>query len=381
MPSPRLYHRYLEKDVSMSRTTITSVHVEPFNIPLPEPFPIATGVLSAAQNVLVTLMLDDGTIGYGECAPFPPVTGESQATALAATGECATLLEGKDVAQWRALSKLIRSVFYAQKSVCTGMEMAMLDALTRSLHVPLYVFFGGAGSFVETDISVAMVSPEHAYELAQDAVARGLSRIKIKVGGDVAEDVARVEAIYRAAPALGLTLDANQGYTPGNALRCLLELEQRHIVPLMMEQPVHKDDFEGLRYVTQHTPIPIAADESATNSAEVMRLLTAGAVNVINIKLQKSGLVDALTIAAICHTTKTPLMIGSMAESCIGTSASAHFAAGVGGFSYIDLDMPMLLLDDPFAGGYEQRGGIYDLSGIESGMGVEKKSKPPDAGA
>jgi L-alanine-DL-glutamate epimerase-like enolase superfamily enzyme len=152
-------------------------------------------------------------------------------------------------------------------------------------------------------------------------------------------------------------------------------------IPRNAERLESKDDFEGLRYVTQHTPIPIAADESATNSAEVMRLLTAGAVNVINIKLQKSGLVDALTIAAICHTTKTPLMVGPMAESCIGTSASAHFAAGVGGFSYIDLDMPMLLLDDPFTGDYEQRGGIYDLSGIESGMGVEKKSKPPDAGA
>ena len=357
----------------MPRTTITAVHVEPFNIPFPEPFPIATGVLSSAQNVLVTLVLDDGTIGYGECSPFPPVTGESQATALAAAGECARLLEGKDVAHWRTLSTLIRSVFYAQKTVCAGMEMAILDALTRSLHVPLYVFFGGANSAVETDISIAMVSPEHASELAQDAVARGLSRIKIKVGGDVLEDVARVEAIHRAAPVLGLTLDANQGYTPGNALRCLQELEQRGIVPLMMEQPVHKDDFAGLRYVTQHTPIPVAADESATNSAEVMRLLTAEAVNVINIKLQKSGLVDSLTIAAICHATKTPLMIGAMAESRLGTSASAHFAAGVGGFSYIDLDAPMSMLDDPFTGGYEQRGGVYDLSGIESGMGVEKK--------
>jgi L-alanine-DL-glutamate epimerase-like enolase superfamily enzyme len=357
----------------MSRTTITSVQVEPLNIPFPEPFPIATGVMSAAQNVLITLTLDDGTIGYGECSPISLITGESQATALAAAGECARLLEGRDVAHWRALSKLIRSVFSGQKSVCAGIEMAMLDALTRSLHVPLYVFFGGANSFVETDISIAMVSPDHAYELAQDAVAHGLSRIKIKIGGDVVEDVARVEAIHRAAPDLGLTLDANQGYTPGNALRCLLELERRGIIPLMMEQPVHKDDFEGLRYVTQHTPIPVAADESATNSAEVMRLLAAGAVNVINIKLQKSGLVDSLTIAAICHATKTPLMIGAMAESRLGASASAHFAAGVGGFSYIDLDSPMHLLDDPFTGGYEQRGGVYDLSGIENGMGVEKK--------
>lgn len=357
----------------MPRTTITSVHVEPLNIPFPEPFAIATGVVSAAQNVLITLTLADGTVGYGECAPISLVTGETQATALAAASECVSLLEGKDVAHWRTLSALIHSVFSAQKSVFTGMEMAMLDALTRSLQVPLYVFLGGANTCVETDISIGMVSPDHAYELAQDAVARGLNCIKIKVGGDVLEDIERVEAIHRAAPALGLTLDANQGYIPGQALRCLQELERRGIIPLLMEQPVHKDDFEGLRYVTQHTPIPVAADESATNSTEVMRLLSTGAVNVINIKLQKSGLVDSLNIAAICHATRTPLMIGAMAESRLGASASAHFAAGVGGFRYIDLDTPMLMPDDSFTGGYEQRGAVYDLAGIERGIGVKKK--------
>ncbi len=49
------------------------------------------------------------------------------------------------------------------------------------------------------------------------------------------------------APQLGIILDANQGYTPGQALLCLEALDDRDIRPLLMEQPVHKDDFEGLR--------------------------------------------------------------------------------------------------------------------------------------
>jgi len=253
------------------------------------------------------------------------------------------------------------------------MEMAILDALTRSYGIPLYVFFGGASTSVETDMSIPVVTPEHAYELAQDTVKRGINRIKIKVGGDLREDVDRVETVRSGAPQLGITLDANQGYTPGQALLCLEALDDRDIRPLLLEQPVHKDDYEGLRYVTQHTTVPIAADESASNAATVVRLLTLGAVNVVNIKLMKAGILEALDIAALCRVNHIGLMIGAMMESRLATSAAAHLAAGLGGFSFIDLDTPMLLAEDPFTGGYEQRGGIYDVSGVKSGLGIERK--------
>jgi L-alanine-DL-glutamate epimerase-like enolase superfamily enzyme len=315
----------------MSRTTIESITVESLNIPLLEPFTIATGSVSAASNVLITIRLQDGSVGYGECAPFPPSTGESQETALAAARACAALLKGRDAAHWRVLSHLLHSVYYAQTTVIAGMEMA------------------------------------------KETVERGITTIKIKVGGDVRDDVARVEAIRSGAPGLGLTLDANQGYTPNEALLCLEALDDRDIRPLMLEQPVHKDDYEGLRYVTQHTTVPVAADESASSAAAVARLLAMGAVNVVNIKLMKTGIVQSLDIAALCHATHTPLMIGAMIESRLASSAAAHFAAGLGGFRYIDLDTPMLLTEDPFTGGYEQREGIYDLSGIEAGLGIEKR--------
>src|SRR5579864_590743 len=249
----------------MSRTTIRSVSVEPLNIPLLEPFTIATGSVSDAQNVLITITLNDGSIGYGESAPFSPSTGETQETALAAARGCAELLHGKDAAYWRVLSKFMRSVYFSQSTAIAGMEMALLDALTRSYGMPLYVFFGGAGSSVETDYSIPMVTPEHGYELAKEVVARGIRSIKIKVGGDIRDDVARVEAIREGAPGIGLTLDANQGYTASEALLCLEALDDRDIRPLLLEQPVHKDDYEGLRYITQHTSVPIAADESASD--------------------------------------------------------------------------------------------------------------------
>ncbi|HZU70508.1 MAG TPA: dipeptide epimerase [Ktedonobacteraceae bacterium] len=357
----------------MSGTTIRSITVEPLNIPLLEPFTIATGSVSEARNILVTLTLEDGSTGYGEGAPFPPSTGESQETALAAARGCAALIERKDAAQWRILSKLMHSVYFSQATARAAMEMALLDALTRSYGIPLYVFFGGAGTMVETDMSIPLVTAEHAYELAKDIAARGIHSIKIKVGSELREDVERVEAVREAAPGLGLTLDANQGYTANEALLCLEALDDRDIRPLLMEQPVPKEDYEGLRYVTRHTTVPVAADESAYSAANVAHLIAMGAVNVINIKLMKCGIVEALDIAAVCRATHTQLMIGAMMESRLAASAAAHFVAGLGGFRYIDLDTPMLLAEDPFTGGYEQRGGIYDVSGIKDGLGVEPK--------
>lgn len=364
---PTTYSRH--KD----RTTIRSVNVEPLDIPLLEPFAIATGSVSSARNVLITVTLQDGSVGYGECAPFPPSTGETQETALAAARVCVEMLVGQDAEQWRTLSRLIHSVYYSQGTVCAGIEMALLDALTRSYGMPLYTFFGGASTTIETDISIPLVAPGHAERLARDIVRRGVNIIKVKVGGDLREDVDRVEAVRIAAPNAGIMLDANQGYTPNEALLCLEALDDRDIRPLLMEQPVQKDDFEGLRYVTQHTSVPVCADESASSPAAVARLIAMGAVNVINIKLMKSGMIGAMEIAAICHATNTQLMVGAMMESRIATSAAAHFVAGTGGFRFIDLDTPMLLADDPFIGGYEQHGGIYDVSNVESGLGVAHK--------
>src|SRR5437660_3181805 len=357
----------------MSRTTIQSITVEPLTIPLLEPFSIATGSTSDARNVLITITLEDGSRGYGECAPFTPSTGETQGTALSAAQGCAELIKGRDAAHWRSLSRLIRGVYFSQGTAIAGIEMALLDALTRSYGIPLYVFFGGASTSVETDMSIPMVTPEHGYELAKETVARGITSIKIKVGGDIRDDVARVEAIREAAPGLGLTLDANQGYTANEALLCLEALDDRDIRPLMMEQPVHKEDYEGLRYVTQHTTVPIAADESAYSAANVAHLITMRAANVINIKLMKCGFVEALDIAAVCRATHIQLMIGAMMESRLATSAATHFVAGLGGFRYVDLDTPMLLANDPFVGGYEQMGRVYDVSGVEKGSGVARR--------
>lgn len=353
-----------------SPTLVTRLQVEPLDIPLIEPFAIATGRVTSARNVLVRVTLADDSVGLGEAAPFPPSGGETQETALAAVEGMRPLLEGHDAASWRTLAARLAASFEHQATARAAVEVAVLDALTRSYGIPLYQFFGGAESAVETDISIPIESPSHMAALAGRYVARGAHTLKLKVGTDVEDDADRVLAVAEAAPDCDLILDGNQGYSPRDALDLLDALDSEDLRPILFEQPVHRHDFAGLRYVAERARVPVAADESVHTAADALRIAQLGAVSVVNIKLMKSGIVEALDIAAICRAAHIDLMVGAMMESRLGVAASAHFIAGLGGFTYVDLDTPMLLAEDPFTGGFTQEDMVYSLEQVKAGLGV-----------
>ncbi len=353
-----------------SATTIMALEAKPLDIALREPFVIATGAVEAARNVLVRVTLADGTVGLGEAAPLPPSGGETQETALAAARGMAPLVIGEDATAWRPLAALLTASFEHQATARAGVEIAVLDALTRSWGIPLYQLFGGSATQVTSDISIPIAEPEHIAELARAHVTSGAKSLKLKVGTTVAEDMARVRALVAAAPTCALILDGNQGYTPPAALELLARLEAEGIIPALFEQPVHRHDLEGLRFVTEHARTPVAADEAVHTAADALRIARMGAANVVNVKLMKSGVVEALQIVAVCRAAHLGLMVGAMMESRLATAAAAHLVAGLGGFTYVDLDTPMLLAADPFTGGYTQDGMTYALDPSVPGLGV-----------
>lgn len=360
-------------------TTIRSLTVTPLDIPLYEPFGIAGGAQDMARNLLVAVELADGTRGYGEAAPFPAFNGETQETARAAILAAQPMIEGADVREWRRIALALPTIPGMTGSARCAIETALLDALTRRARLPLWSFFGGAATTLETDVTITTGSVAAAARAAREIVARGVTTIKIKIGaGDpdtttirtMEHDLARVVAVRDVAPEARLILDGNCGYTADDALRLLDMLNVHGIVPALFEQPVAKDDEAGLRHLTAARRVPIAADESAASAADVARLAQTGAVDVINIKLMKCGIVEALDIAAIARVAGLSLMIGGMVESFLAMTVSACFAAGLGGFAFVDLDTPLFLAENPFAGGMVYCRGVIDLTSIDAGHGV-----------
>jgi len=359
-----------------SPTTIRAVSVEPLDIPLREPFGIASGAQDLARNLLITVELADGTRGYGEAAPFSAFNGETQASARAAVEVARTTVEGADVREWRRIAAATHTAIGPIGSAQCALETAVLDALTRHARIPLWAFFGGVGTSLETDMTITTGTVEQAAQAARAILDRGIRTIKIKIGtSDLPLDLERIAKIHAIAPESPLILDGNGGYTADTALQLLASLHLQGITPALFEQPVARDDWDGLRQVAQWGAVRVAADESVSNACDAMRVAQERAAHVVNIKLMKSGIVEALDIAAVCRAAFLRLMIGGMVESILAMTVSACFAAGLGGFKYVDLDTPLFMAENPFEGGFVQTGGYLDLSGIQAGHGVEPRGK------
>jgi len=357
----------------MPATTIKQVSVEPLNIELDEPFTIAIGKKERIENVLVTVVLQNGIHGFGEAAPLEPINGENQATVMAVLKGCTEYLIGQEAASYRTISRQLASIFRPQITARCAVEMALLDAFTKTLDIPLYRFFGGTESRIETDYTIDIVPPDQARKDAGRLAEAGYRTLKIKVGADPGEDIDRLTAIREGAPGCRVTVDANQGFTPAQAVSFMKELEKRDIRPVLFEQPVARDDLAGMRFVREHIPVPVAADESVFTPADAVRVIQTGCADIINIKTMKSGLLGALDIAAVARSANIELMIGCMLESTLAKSASVHLAAGVGGFRYVDLDPHAHPERDPFTGGPAFQPPAYTLTDDRSGIGVHKK--------
>ena len=350
---------------------IKELKVEAFDLPLKEPFIIATGRKDAANNVLIKVILEDGTTGYGEVAPSPYTTGDTQQTCIAVLNHIKWAVEGADVCEWRSLLAKTRKLIRSNVAAHSGLEMAVLDAFTKLSGMPLYQFFGGAITSVETDLTLSLGTLDETFKAAKDAVAQGFSMIKVKVGRGVAVDAERIKRVREAGPDTEISLDANQAYSPKDSVELVRIIRDQGIEIDLLEQPVRKDDIEGMKYVREHCGVPVCADESCFTPEDAIRLIRADAVDVINIKLAKCGILGALDIAGICRSANKGLMIGCMMESKIGLAAYVHLACGLGEFAHHDLDSVYLLKPFECTGGYTLKGTGFSVEGIQKGTGLE----------
>jgi L-alanine-DL-glutamate epimerase-like enolase superfamily enzyme len=349
-------------------TEIVGVRVDPIDIRLTEPFGIAGGATSVTESAVVTVELGDGTTGIGEASPLPTFNGETRGMVIEALAAMEAQVVGDDVRAWRRVATLACQKSGAAKC---ALETALLDALAKHAKMPLWAFFGGAERTLVTDITIPIAGVGDARRAAKARVTEGFTRLKVKVGGARAsDDLARLTAVHEAAPAADLMLDGNGGLTAEAALDLLSDLRARGVTPILFEQPVPGDDIEGLALVARRGGVPVAADESVATAADALRVAAAGAASVVNIKLMKSGVVEALAIASAARAAGLDLMIGGMIEARLAMSMSACFAAGLGGFAFVDLDTPRFLAEDPFTGGYAEVGACLDLSPIRAGHGV-----------
>jgi L-alanine-DL-glutamate epimerase-like enolase superfamily enzyme len=260
-----------------------------------------------------------------------------------------------------------------------GLECALVDALARARGIPLHALWSeleGAHPDVrarETDMTLPMLDDARVAELAQRWYQRGFRVLKLKVGDpDVDKDLARVEWLARHYADVSFVLDANQGYQRAQARAFVERLRAWPERVRLIEQPLARDDLSGMAELRALSPVPIAADESVFTLSDARRVIDAGAADVVNLKITKSGLAQTIEIARAVRAAGLGLMIGGMMETRLAMGVSFSLVLGLGGIDHLDLDTPLLMSDDPWVGGYSYDGPRL-LPSNEPGLGMHPK--------
>ena len=354
---------------------ITGFRLGLLHAPLRVPFRTALREVRSVEDIVVELYTADGAVGRGEAPPTAAVTGETLGSIEAALrGHICPALMKKEADGLEGLLTAISRSLAGNTSAKAAAEIAVWDLYAQQCGQPLYRLLGGGKNRLETDITISVNEPETMARDAACAVAGGYGTLKIKVGENPSLDLARLCAVRTAAPEAVIRIDANQAWTPRQAVRLLEQMQARGLDIELVEQPVAGKDLDGLQFVTAHSPVPVMADESVFSPQDAMTLLQRRAADYLNIKLMKcGGLANALRIISMAEACGVECMIGCMLEAKVSVTAAVHLACARGIITRVDLDGPALCSADPVCGGAEFCGRHITLSD-RPGLGISEVS-------
>jgi L-Ala-D/L-Glu epimerase len=369
---------------------ILSIITEPLEVPLVDPFVIATGRVDVTQSVLVRVELEGRgsrvVTGLGEAACLQPVTSEGPAEVHAAIRGIAPALMGRSLAAptVESFAALIGGALDGAPVARAGLQVALLDAQARAEERHLVSLLDPAiplpRRFV-SDVTLPILPIERVVALADEWRACGFRTFKVKVGQDLEKDRAALLAVARRVPEARFRLDANAGFTVAEAVALLRACLAAGLRIECFEQPCARDDIDGLEAVQASVPgVPVVADESLRGRADLDAILARrGRIGGVNLKIVKlGGVLEALALGRRARAAGLLVMVGGMVETRLGMSTGACLAAC---FDEVlaDLDTAWLLASDPFTGGYEAEGEVYEV-GRGMGHGVLPASRSATAG-
>lgn len=355
---------------------ITHIDIYKMNIELHEPFVIAVGTQWDSKCIAIKIYTDKDIYGVGEASPILVLQGETQETSFEMAKMFSKVLIGKNPLEIEKRIAEINSITPWNYAIKSAFDMALYDVASKYAGMPLYKFLGGCNDKqLIIDKTVTINTPEIMADKAKKLVDEGITEIKVKLGRSPAEDIERIKAIReKIGNEIPIKIDANQGWILSDALQVLNGIKEYNIE--YAEQPLHKDDIQGMAKITAASPIPIMADESVFDHRDAIRLVKKDACNYFNIKLSKSGgIFNALKILAIAEAADIKCQVGCMMETRVGLTALSHLAMAGKMIVYYDIDSNFLLTEDPVIGGIQfvenKRWILPETQGIGADFGPE----------
>jgi L-Ala-D/L-Glu epimerase len=304
---------------------VESVTLTPVTLPLAKALALLGGSTPSFTNVLVTVRTSDGVTGFGEATPRPKLNGETVRSVLEAVeNSLAPQLVGREINGHRGITAALGGLV-GNACAKAAVEAAALDALARGLNVSCHTLLGGYATMVRCSGLLPLGDPVDVVKTAETMRDRyGISAFKLKVGADLARDIATARLLRREFPQAVLLADANSGYRPPDALAFIKVAEAERIA--MIEEPVSHPNPEVRRRITGSTFVDVVGDESCTTTAQAIDALDSGQVSGVSIKTGRTGLADSALIRDRAERLGARVQIGYELVSSVGAAASLAFA-------------------------------------------------------
>ena len=338
-----------------------------------KPYTIAFKTVDQVRNAFVEITLENGITGLGSGNPSEYVVGESFAQCLQALQEeNIEFLIGRDIREFNQVAFEVWKKFPKNPSARAALDIALYDAFTKNLGVPLVRFLGQKIKSLPTSNTIGIKNVDETIREAQDFIQRGFKILKVKLGKDLEQDI---ERLVKLREILGnkiiIRIDANQGYSKEQTID--FYKRTKHLEIELIEQPLPARSVSEMKSLPNEIKALIAADESLLTPTDALNLVTPpGASGIFNIKLMKCGGVSqALKIADIAHQKNVDLFWGCNDESIVSITAALHAAFACANTKYIDLDGSLDLGNDVVKGGFILKDGIMYCSD-KPGLGVER---------
>lgn len=277
------------------------------------------------DSTVVALDTDAGLTGWGEVCPLGPAYLPAYA-AGARTGiaTLAAALLGADPTRLGPLNLLMDRTLQGHPYVKSALDIAAHDLLGKAAGLPVCELLGGRhAESVPLYRAVSQETPELMAERVAGYRADGYARFQLKVGGRVADDIARIRAVAAVlAPGDILVADANTGWSQADALRVVAGVAD---IDVFIEQPCAS--YEACLAVRRQVAKPVILDEVIDGLPALLRGLADGAMDAVNLKISKvGGLSAARVIRDVAVARGLPLTIEDSWGGDIATAAIAHLA-------------------------------------------------------
>jgi len=313
----------------------------------------------STPSILVEIEYD-GLVGYGEAA-MPPYLGENYETATHFLN-LVDLDQFKDPSRLEEILTYVDGIAEENCAAKASLDIALHDLLGKIRKQPWHQIWGFDSE--DTPFSSMTIGIDNEETVRQKVGdANGFKLLKVKLGRD--NDVQMIETI-RKITEVPLSVDVNQGWkNRTQALETIFWLKEMGVV--LVEQPMPKNQIDDNAWLTQHSPLPIIADEGVQRLRDLEQ--AKGVYSGINVKLMKcTGMHEAHKMMNRARDLGMIVMIGCMTETSCGVSAAAQLSPNA---DLADLDGNLLVSNDPFTG-VEIKDGKVHLSD-QPGIGVNLK--------